>query len=108
MLDGCRDRLSCYASFAGGAGWEAGIGTGRDDRGRAAVSGGAGRAGAFLNLETMIGAAFGALAFGDPFGVPHVGGGVAILLGIALSASADVSCGCAVDGDGGRLIRDAT
>jgi hypothetical protein len=86
MLDGCRDRLSCYASFAGGAGWEAGIGTGRDDRGRAAVSGGAGRAGAFLNLETMIGAAFGALAFGDPFGVPHVAGAVAILLGIALSA----------------------
>lgn len=56
----------------------------------------------------MIGAAFGALAFGDPFGVPHVAGAVAILLGIALSASADVSCGCAVDGDGGRLIRDAT
>jgi len=41
----------------------------------------------------MIGAAFGALAFGDPFGVPHVAGAVAILLGIALTASADVSWG---------------
>jgi hypothetical protein len=56
------------------------------------VSGGAGRAGAFLNLET-IGAAFGALAYGDPLGVPHVAGAVAILRGIALSASADVSWG---------------
>ena len=44
------------------------------------------RPGALLNLETMIGAAFGALAFGDPSGGPHVAGAVAILLGIALSA----------------------
>src|SRR5262245_37026531 len=44
-LDGCRDRLSCSTSLAGGVGWEVGVGTGRHDHGRAAVSGCAGGAG---------------------------------------------------------------
>ena len=42
-------------------------------------------AGAFVNLEPIVGAAAGALAFGDPFGGKHMLGAVAILLGIALS-----------------------
>jgi drug/metabolite transporter (DMT)-like permease len=42
-------------------------------------------AGAFLNLEPLVGAAAGALAFGDPFGVPQLTGATAILLGIGLS-----------------------
>jgi drug/metabolite transporter (DMT)-like permease len=42
-------------------------------------------AGAFLNLEPLVGAAAGALAFGDPFGLPQLTGALAILLGIALS-----------------------
>jgi hypothetical protein len=42
-------------------------------------------AGAFLNLEPLVGAAAGALAFGDPFGVPQLTGALAILGGIALS-----------------------
>jgi O-acetylserine/cysteine efflux transporter len=43
-------------------------------------------AGAFLNLEPVVGAAAGALAFGDPFGGLQVAGGLAVLGGIALSA----------------------
>jgi O-acetylserine/cysteine efflux transporter len=42
-------------------------------------------AGAFLNLEPLVGAAAGALAFGDPFGHGQMAGALAILLGIALS-----------------------
>jgi O-acetylserine/cysteine efflux transporter len=42
-------------------------------------------AGAFLNLEPLVGTAAGALAFADPFGVPQLSGGAVILLGIALS-----------------------
>jgi hypothetical protein len=42
-------------------------------------------AGAFLNLEPLVGAAAGALAFGDPFGPAQLAGALAILLGIALS-----------------------
>jgi SAM-dependent methyltransferase len=38
----------------------------------------------------------------------HPSAAVAILLGIALSAARTYRGGCAVDGDGGRLIRDAT
>jgi drug/metabolite transporter (DMT)-like permease len=43
-------------------------------------------AGAFLNLEPVVGAAAGALVFGDPFGRLQVAGGLAVLAGIALSA----------------------
>jgi len=43
-------------------------------------------AGAFLNLEPVVGAVAGAVAFGDPFGRLQVTGGLAVLLGIALSA----------------------
>jgi hypothetical protein len=44
-----------------------------------------------------------------PFGVPHAAGADAIVLGIALSAGRGrIVAVCAVDGDGGRLIRDAT
>jgi hypothetical protein len=42
-------------------------------------------AGAFLNLEPLVGTAAGALAFGDPFGAPQLVGGTVILIGIALS-----------------------
>jgi drug/metabolite transporter (DMT)-like permease len=43
-------------------------------------------AGAFLNLEPMVGAAAGAVIFGDPMGPAQVIGGVAILAGIGLSS----------------------
>lgn len=42
-------------------------------------------AGAFVNLEPLVGAALGAMAFGDPFGRGHAAGTVAILAGIILS-----------------------
>lgn len=44
-------------------------------------------AGAFLNLEPLVGAATGALAFGDPFGPVQLLGGLLILAGIALSTA---------------------
>jgi O-acetylserine/cysteine efflux transporter len=43
-------------------------------------------AGAFINLEPLVGAAAGALLFGDPVGVPQAIGGAAILAGISLSS----------------------
>jgi hypothetical protein len=43
-------------------------------------------AGAFLNLEPLVGAITGAVAFGDPVGLAQVFGGMAILAGIALSS----------------------
>jgi drug/metabolite transporter (DMT)-like permease len=43
-------------------------------------------AGAFLNLEPLVGAVIGIVAFGDPFGTRQVAGGLAILVGIALSS----------------------
>jgi O-acetylserine/cysteine efflux transporter len=42
-------------------------------------------AGAFVNLEPLVGAGLGALVFHDPFGGVSVLGGAAVLLGIALS-----------------------
>jgi O-acetylserine/cysteine efflux transporter len=42
-------------------------------------------AGAFLNLEPLVGATAGAVAFGDPFGPVQLLGGLVILSGIALS-----------------------
>jgi EamA-like transporter family len=50
-------------------------------------------AGAFLNLEPLVGAAAGALAFGDPFGAPQLGGALAILLGIVLSTRPNRTAG---------------
>lgn len=44
-------------------------------------------AGAFLNLEPLVGASAGALAFGDPFGPVQLLGGLVILSGIALSTA---------------------
>ncbi|HET6547419.1 MAG TPA: DMT family transporter [Solirubrobacter sp.] len=44
-------------------------------------------AGAFLNLEPLVGTAAGALAFGDPFGPLQLGGGAVILVGIVLSTA---------------------
>jgi drug/metabolite transporter (DMT)-like permease len=41
-------------------------------------------AAAFLNLEPLVGAAIGIVAFGDPFGLPQLLGAAAILAGIAL------------------------
>jgi EamA-like transporter family len=43
-------------------------------------------AGAFLNLEPLVGAITGAVAFGDKVGLVQVAGGLAILAGIALSS----------------------
>ena len=42
-------------------------------------------AGAFLNLEPLVGAIIGIVAFGDPAGLRQLGGGTAIVAGIALS-----------------------
>src|SRR2546430_1487185 len=44
-------------------------------------------AGAFLNLEPLVGAVAGVAFFGDPAGPVQLAGGVAILVGIALSRS---------------------
>jgi len=44
-------------------------------------------AGAFVNLEPLVGAALGALAFRDPFGGAQALGAAAILAGIVLSLS---------------------
>jgi O-acetylserine/cysteine efflux transporter len=43
-------------------------------------------AGAFINLEPLVGAAAGAVVFGDPVGAGQAAGGAAILTGIALSS----------------------
>jgi len=43
-------------------------------------------AGAFLNLEPVVGTAAGTLVFGDPFGGLQLAGALAVLAGIALSA----------------------
>lgn len=43
-------------------------------------------AGAFVNLEPLVGAGIGALAFNDAFGSLQLGGALAVLVGIALSA----------------------
>jgi drug/metabolite transporter (DMT)-like permease len=43
-------------------------------------------AGAFLNLEPLVGAIAGAVAFGDKVGLVQVAGGLAILAGIGLSS----------------------
>lgn len=43
-------------------------------------------AGAFLNLEPLVGAITGVLAFGDPVGFPQAAGGLAIVAGIGLSS----------------------
>jgi O-acetylserine/cysteine efflux transporter len=46
----------------------------------------AGIAGAFVNLEPLVGAAAGAAAFGDPVGLTQAAGAAAIVVGIALSS----------------------
>ncbi len=43
-------------------------------------------AGAFLNIEPLVGAVAGVVVFGDPAGPAQIGGGAAILGGIALSS----------------------
>jgi O-acetylserine/cysteine efflux transporter len=50
-------------------------------------------AGAFVNLEPLVGAATGAVAFHDAFGAAQVLGGAAIVAGIALSAATSRSVG---------------
>jgi O-acetylserine/cysteine efflux transporter len=42
-------------------------------------------AGAFLNLEPLVGAIAGVVVFGNPFGAGQLAGGAAIMIGIALS-----------------------
>jgi drug/metabolite transporter (DMT)-like permease len=71
-------------------------------------------AGAFLNLEPLVGAIAGAVVFGDPAGLAQAAGGLAILVGIALSslplfadrrvarrAEAVVAAAAAADADAG-------
>jgi O-acetylserine/cysteine efflux transporter len=43
-------------------------------------------AGAFLNLEPLVGAIAGVVVFGNPFGLGQLAGGVAIMIGITLSS----------------------
>ena len=43
-------------------------------------------AGAFVNLEPVVGAAAGAVVFGDPASLGLIAGGAAILAGIAMSS----------------------
>jgi O-acetylserine/cysteine efflux transporter len=43
-------------------------------------------AGAFVNLEPLVGVAIGAVVLGDPLGIAQAAGGAAILAGIALSS----------------------
>jgi drug/metabolite transporter (DMT)-like permease len=43
-------------------------------------------AGAFLNLEPLVGAIAGVLVFGNPFGAGQLAGGAAIMVGIVLSS----------------------
>ncbi len=43
-------------------------------------------AGAFVNIEPVVGAIAGVVVFGDPTGIGQLAGGVAILLGIAMSS----------------------
>lgn len=43
-------------------------------------------AGAFVNIEPVVGAVAGVVVFGDPAGVGQLGGGLAILAGIAMSS----------------------
>ena len=43
-------------------------------------------AGAFINLEPLVGATLGAFMFGDPFGSAQLVGTIALVVGIALSA----------------------
>jgi drug/metabolite transporter (DMT)-like permease len=45
-------------------------------------------AGAFVNLEPLVGAVLGGVVFGDPVGALSYAGGLAIVLGIALSSGA--------------------
>jgi drug/metabolite transporter (DMT)-like permease len=60
-------------------------------------------AGAFLNLEPLVGTLAGALAFGDPFGAPQLAGGTVILIGIALSTGAAPRTEPVADPTSGRL-----
>jgi O-acetylserine/cysteine efflux transporter len=43
-------------------------------------------AGAFVNLEPLVGAALGTVAFGDPLSAVQAAGGLAVLAGVALSS----------------------
>ena len=43
-------------------------------------------AGAFINLEPLVGAIAGVVAFGDPVGFAQVAGGMAIVAGIGMSS----------------------
>jgi O-acetylserine/cysteine efflux transporter len=45
-------------------------------------------AGAFVNLEPVVGVAAGVLAFGNPFGVSQALGAVLVIAGLGLSAGA--------------------
>jgi len=60
-------------------------------------------AGAFLNLEPLVGTAAGAFVFGDPFGAPQLLGGVVILIGIVLSTKPNPRVRRAAPADAGHL-----
>jgi len=61
-------------------------------------------AGAFLNLEPLVGAVAGVVVFGDPAGPVQLAGGAAILAGIAMSSLPLLGTGRRVPapGEGGR------
>jgi O-acetylserine/cysteine efflux transporter len=59
----------------------------------------AGIAGAFVNLEPLVGAVAGAAAFGDPVGLAQAAGGAAVLAGIAMSSLPLLASPCS----GGRI-----
>jgi hypothetical protein len=60
-------------------------------------------AGAFINIEPLVGAAAAALFFGETITVAQVGAGLAILTGVALSTLAAAESGAqAEDEDGDR------
>ena len=48
-------------------------------------------AGAFVNLEPLVGAGVAVAAFGDPFGISQAVGGLAIVAGIALSSAGAIA-----------------
>jgi O-acetylserine/cysteine efflux transporter len=65
-------------------------------------------AGAFLNLEPLVGAVAGVAVFGDPAGLRQLAGGAAILAGIALSSFPLIVTGRHRPAPGRRGRRQAT
>jgi O-acetylserine/cysteine efflux transporter len=65
-------------------------------------------AGAFLNLEPLVGAVAGVVVFGDPAGPVQLAGGAAILAGIALSSLPLLATGRRGSAPGQQRLREGT